>query len=266
MNRLNKICKQILNSRSDSKHPALMMHVVLGYPSLEKSIEIVKEMARAGAAIIELQIPFSDPIADGATIMAANEKALEEGVTPKDCLEAAKKLASDVDVPLLFMSYFNIPFHYPGSLESFCSDAKNSGISGLIIPDVPIEERVDGYLEISKEENLIPIPIVSPVTDEKRLEKIANMTKDGFVYCTSTMGTTGARAELAPGLKNYLQGVREKFSVPIAVGFGISSVEQVKSLTGLADIAVVGSATIDLISKGASVGEIRDFVGDLASS
>ena len=266
MNKLNKTSEEILAARSESKHPELMMHVVLGYPTLEKSIEIVKAMADAGAAIIELQIPFSDPIADGATIMRANEVALENKVTPADCFEAVEELSKDVSIPLLFMSYFNMVFNYKGGVADFCNDAAGIGITGLIVPDVPPEENVEGYWSETKDAGLIPVPIVSPVTNKTRLEKIAKQTKSGFVYCTSTMGTTGARSELDPGLKDYLEKVRTQFSVPLAVGFGISSREQVESLTGVADIAVVGSATIDLVAKTDpenAVAETKAFVEKL---
>ena len=238
-----------ISSGGTPKAPALMTHVVLGYPSLKESIEIVKVMADSGASFIELQIPFSDPMADGPTIMRANESALEAGTTPPECMKAAEKLAHSVSVPLLFMSYYNILFSYRGGLKRFCKDASNAGIQGLIVPDIPPEEKADGYWEEAKAHDLVPVPLVSPVTDHGRLKKIASLSNQGFVYCVSVTGTTGARTKLPPGIAQYLKKVKKQFSLPVALGFGISTPSQVASLRGHADIAVVGSATIDLISK-----------------
>lgn len=238
---------------TERARPALMTHVVAGYPTLKESGEIVRAMADNGAAMIELQIPFSDPIADGPTIMAANEAALANGVTVKDCLRLAEQLSRSVRVPLLFMTYFNILYRYHRGNDGvrwFCRDAARAGIQALIVPDVPPEEEhVEHYWETAKACDLLPVPIVSPTTDNKRLAKLAKLASEGFVYCVSTTGTTGARAALPPELKSYTVRVRSAFELPVAVGFGISSPAQVKSLTGVADIAIVGSAMIDQIRK-----------------
>jgi tryptophan synthase alpha subunit len=240
---LDRICAERLS-------PALMTHVVLGYPSLEQSVEIVLAMDDAGASLIELQIPFSDPMADGPTIMRANEQALALGVTPADCMKALQTIRSKTQVPLLFMSYFNILLNYKGQgVESFCKDAAEAGADGLIVPDVPPEEDADGYWKYSAASSLFAVPLVSPLTNEHRFGKIAQRAKEGFVYCVSTTGTTGARQKLAEDLAEYLRRVRQRLNLPLAVGFGISSPEQVKALSGHAEIAIVGSAMIDEISK-----------------
>jgi len=184
-------------AKLDVKKPALMTHVVLGYPSLEASKQLVKTMAKAGAAFIELQIPFSDPMADGPSIMRASEAALAQGVTPKDCLAAMEELAAEVDVPLIFMSYYNIVFSY--GADAFIKDAASAGATAAIIPDIPIEESADGFFEAAKKNNFPAIPLVSPITPDSRLKAISeNTTEDSFVYCVATTGTTGAREALPP--------------------------------------------------------------------
>lgn len=256
--------------------PAIMTHVVVGYPSLDESIDIVKAMVDGGARFVELQIPFSDPMADGPTIMAANEASLAAGTKVEHCFRAVEKLRAEVQVPLLFMSYFNILFRYGRTgakpelaVRRFCKDAAAAGVSGLIVPDVPPEENSEGYWSASQECGLIPIPIVSPVSTSERLDLLREVVPTGFVYCTSTTGTTGARGDLPSGLGFYLKRVRGHFKRPLAVGFGISTPEQVRALGRYAEIAVVGSATIDLITKTDKrfrAREVKKFVSSLAGS
>ena len=255
--------------KTPNGRPKLMTHVVLGYPTLRESIEIVRTMSDCGVSIIELQIPFSDPIADGTTIMRANEASLARGTDTADCLRALEKLSSKTDVPLIVMSYFNPAFNYRGGgLRAFCRDTASAGAQGLIVPDVPVDANREGYWQISREENLLPVPLVSPVTPPSRLKKIAAHSGKGFVYCVSTTGTTGARSKLPKELPDYLKRVSRHFKIPRAVGFGISTPSQVKSLGGLAHIAIVGSATIDLIdntpkkSRGPRLSQfIRSLIG-----
>jgi len=236
--------------------PALMSHVVLGYPSLRESIDIVKAMVDGGASLVELQIPFSDPLADGPVIMRANHQALAQGLRPKDCMGAMEELSRSVCVPLLFMTYFNLVYSYNYADQSsanvgtraFLRDAKNAGACGCIVPDVPPEESHEGFQSFSREIGLAAVPIVSPVSTESRLQKVAQMSgQDGFVYCVSTTGTTGVRVDLPKELEAYLSRVRKHFSQPIALGFGISSSDQVRELGRCAEIAVVGSATIKFL-------------------
>jgi len=246
--------------------PALMTHVVLGYPTLEKSIELIKAMSECGVSIIEIQIPFSDPIADGPTIMSANQVALENGITPKDCFEAAAKLSAVIDTPLLFMSYFNILFNYKNGVSDFCKDAAACGIQGLIVPDVPPEETADGYWTSAKEFNLSAIPIVSPVSSNERLELIKKTTDAEFVYCVSVTGTTGARTTLPAELADYLSNVRNVFKRPLALGFGISSKEQVLEASKHVELCVIGSAVIDIVRNNEPKNQLKavaDFISNL---
>lgn len=227
------------------KRIGLMTHVVIGYPTLEETIKIVKIMVESGVDIIEFQIPFSDPLADGPTIMHACEKSLKNGTKVKDAFRIMKSLSSQVAIPLLFMAYFNTVFKY--GVKRFCKDAKKAGASGLIIPDMPIdEENEEHFYYYCKKYNLHNIQVISPVSTEERLKKNARVAS-GFIYCTAHQGITGAKDELDQNLSSYLEKIRGFFSVPIAVGFGISKKQHIEALASHVDIAVVGSAIIDII-------------------
>ncbi len=225
----------------------LMTHVVIGYPSLEATVKIVKTMEKSGVDIIELQIPFSDPLADGPTIMRACEKSLENGTKVKDAFKIMRRLTSQVKIPLLFMAYFNTVFKY--GVSKFCHDAKKAGVYGLIVPDMPVdEEGEEHFFAACKKNNLHNIQVISPASTDERLKKNAEV-ENGFVYFTSRQGTTGAKNELDPNLISNLKRVRKFFSVPIAVGFGISKKAHLEKLVPYVDITVVGSAIIDIINK-----------------
>ena len=236
----------------------LMTHVVVGYPTLRDTVNLVRLMAKEGVDIVELQIPFSDPLADGPTIMKACEKALENGTRVKDAFDIAKKLSQEVSIPLLFMAYYNTLFKY--GTEKFCRDAVSVGASGLIVPDMPIEEEGNEHLmEYCEKYRLENIQVVSPASTDERLIKNARVAS-GFVYATARQGITGAREKLDPAIISYLTKLRQYFSVPIAVGFGISKKEHVEALVGYADIAIVGSAIVDAINNSKS-SELEKNVG-----
>lgn len=243
---MNKL-QQKLRYIKQRKRLGLMTHVVVGYPSLSKTESLVKVMEEAGADFIELQIPFSDPLADGPTIMRACEKALENRVKVKDAFTLANKLSKQVKIPLLFMAYYNTVFKY--GTKKFCLDAKKAGISGLIVPDMPLEEEEEEhFMRYCRESGLYHIRVISPSSTAERLKKNAKVAR-GFVYCTARQGITGAKKELDPKLTSFLKNVRIYFNIPIAVGFGIGSRERFKQIKPLADIAVIGSAIIDIISS-----------------
>jgi len=243
---LNKIDLQ-LEKIKKSKRVGLMTHVAIGYPSLVLTKKLVGIMEKSGADFIELQIPFSDPIADGATIMKACEVALKLGTKVADCLKITVELSKTAKIPLLLMVYYNTVFNF--GVEKFCQQANLAGVSGLIVPDIPPEqEKEEGFFKFCYQYKLYPIRLVSPASNKKRLKINAKLAK-GFVYCIARFGTTGAKAKLDPKLKNYLKRVKQYFHLPLAVGFGISKPEHIKALEGLADIAIVGSAIINIIKK-----------------
>lgn len=224
----------------------LMTHLVIGYPTLDKTISIGKTMAENGADFMELQIPFSDPLADGPTIMRACEKSLENGTKVKDAFRIMKLLSSQVPIPLIFMAYFNTVFTY--GVEKFCRDAKKAGADGLIVPDMAIEEEnCEHFFLFCKKYRLHTIRVVSPASTEDRLKKNTTIA-NGFIYCTAHQGITGTRDHLDFHSTTYLKKIRKYFSIPIAVGFGISKKEHIKMLKSHADIAVIGSAIIDVIN------------------
>lgn len=256
---------------TDSSSPLLMTHVVLGYPTLEKSLELVKVMAGSGASIVELQIPFSDPIADGTSIMKASEEALKNGVKTKDIFSSIDTLSKELDIPLLIMSYYNLVLN----CKDFVKKAKDSGADGLIVPDISPGESNDSFYDDCNELKMPVIPLVTPVTEDKRIEKIAKnfsteTNPSPFVYCVSTTGTTGAREQLPKELPAYLEKIKKYFNMPRAVGFGISSKEQVRALKGKAELAIIGSAVINVIKKSESENldlskEVGNFVKDVLS-
>ncbi len=239
-----------LKNLKNHNNLGLMTHVVIGYPTLADTVKIVKVMAENGADLIELQIPFSDPLADGPTIMRACEKSLERGTKVKDAFEIMKLLSSQISTPLLFMAYYNTVFKY--GVEKFCQDAKASGASGLIVPDIPIdEEDEEHFLLFCKKNNLANIQIISPASTDERLKKNADIAS-GFVYCTAHQGITGVKNQLDLATTDYLKRIRKFFSIPIAVGFGLSKKEHLEQLVPYTDIAVIGSAIINIIDESSS--------------
>lgn len=256
------VLEEKLQEIRNRKRIGLMTHVVIGYPTIEATIEIVNTMAERGVDIVELQIPFSDPLADGPTIMRACEKSLENGTKVKDAFKIMKLLKAHISIPLLFMAYYNTVFKY--GVEEFCKDAKSVGVSGLIVPDIPIDEEMEEHFYSNcKKYSLHNIQVISPVSTQDRLKKNA-IIASGFVYCTAHQGITGAKDKLDTNLISYLQKIRQYFSIPIAVGFGISKKEHIKMLKSYADITVIGSAIIDKINIGGQ-SEVLPYIKELTN-
>jgi len=243
---MNKINVQLDKIRSENR-VGLMTHVIVGYPTLNETIPVVKAMEESGVDFVELQIPFSDPLADGPTIMKACEQSLAQGTKVKDAFEIATKLTKEVSIPILFMAYFNTVFRY--GTEKFCKAAKKAGISGLLVPDMPIEEEdAERFLAFCKQNDLHAVRVVSPASTDERLIKNAKIA-EGFVYCTARQGITGAQKELDPTIESYLQRVHAQINLPLAVGFGISKREHIMALAPHAEVAVIGSALIDTLHE-----------------
>ncbi len=241
---MDKIKEQLEKIKSE-KRLGLMTHVVVGYPSLEATEQVIQAMVDENVDFIELQIPFSDPLADGPTIMRACELSLEKGTKVKDAFVLAKKV-TQTNTPFLFMAYYNTVFKY--GVEKFCYEAKKVGISGLIVPDMPIEEEsTEGFATACTKYNLTQIRVLSPASTESRLIKNAKVASQ-FIYFTSRQGTTGASTTLDLRLTENIKKLKKHFTLPIAVGFGISKPEHIAALKDKADIAVVGSAVLDIIN------------------
>ncbi len=242
---------------SQPGHKAFIAYVTVGYPSIEATLSTVSLLAENGCDMVELGIPFSDPIADGVTIQKASFHALKNGVTPERCLAVARELRQQVSIPLTFMSYFNPILHY--GQENFCNDCASSGIDGLIIPDLPPNEG--GELEsLTQKHNLDLIYLLSPASTEERIRLIAQRSR-GFIYLVSVTGVTGARNALPSDLKVFLSRVRKVSKQPLCVGFGISTPEQAGQIATVADGVIIGSRIIQLMDSGEpdTAQQIQDF-------
>lgn len=251
-------------------HKLFIPFLMGGYPSLEKSLQILVAAAEAGARIIELGIPFSDPIADGATIQESSFIALQAGTTPRKVLELAERLLRSYDVSIVILTYLN-PAYRMG-IRRFFEKARESGVSGIIIPDLPLEEaRRMRHIAIENDVSLVLL--AAPTTSDRRLELILRETM-GFAYLVSLTGTTGEREKLSPTAIKLLQrSKRINQETPLAVGFGISKVSQAVELARLgADGIIVGSKLISTIKENTSHAEeavkdlVESFVKALASS
>ncbi|HWP29334.1 MAG TPA: tryptophan synthase subunit alpha [Chloroflexota bacterium] len=239
------------------RETALFPYLTIGFPSREATAALALELVRAGADGLELGIPFSDPLADGVTLQRASQRALEAGTTIEDAFRVAQALRAAVEVPLLFMSYYN-PIVHRGE-ERFCRAAAAAGVDGLIVPDLPLEES--GALKAAcTAAGLALVGMVAPTTPDERLAAIG-AAAEGFVYCVSLVGVTGARAQLARDLPQFLQRVRRATALPLVVGFGVSRPEHVAAIGQHADGVIVASALADLIES-APPEEQRRVAGD----
>jgi tryptophan synthase alpha chain len=223
---------------------AFIPFITCGDPDLETTEKIVYAMAEAGADLIELGIPFSDPTAEGPVIQEANIRALSNGITTNDVFDLVRKLRKTVTIPMVFMTYANVVFSY-GS-EKFISTCKEIGIDGLILPDIPYEEK-DEFDGICKEYGLDLVSLIAP-TSHERISMIAN-DANGFVYCVSSLGVTGTRSEITTDIGAMVKLVKAAKDIPCAVGFGISNPEQAKKMAAQADGVIVGSAIVKICAK-----------------
>ncbi len=223
---------------------AFIPFVTCGDPDLETTGKIVREMAANGADLIELGIPFSDPTAEGPVIQGANIRALSGGVTTDKIFEFVEQLRRDVSIPMVFMTYANVVFSY--GAEKFISTCKRIGIDGIILPDLPFEEK-DEFLPICRQHGVDLISLIAP-TSADRVAMIAKEA-DGFIYIVSSLGVTGERAKITTDISKLVSVVRENTSVPCAVGFGISTPEQAKEMAQYADGIIVGSAIVKQIAQ-----------------
>jgi tryptophan synthase alpha chain len=230
----------------------LIPYFMCGYPSGTQSIELVLAAAQGGADIIELGMPFSDPLADGATIQHAGQVAIERGMTINGCMEIARQISSRSTIPLILMGYYNPVLAY--GIERFCQTAAATGVCGLIIPDLPPDEATP-LLDASQKEGLSLNFLVPPTTPGERIERIVEISATGpgnFIYCVALSGVTGARATIPPHLRNFIQrvhGYTKDYHLPLVVGFGLSTPEHIAEVTSYADGAVVGSAIVKLIEE-----------------
>ncbi len=237
--------KSYINKKLKTKDILLMTHIVMGYPSFEDSMNIVEQMVESGVDLIELQIPFSEPMADGPVILKANQKSIEKGSSVKKCFEFANTASKKFDIPFLFMSYANILYKY--GIKQFSGQMAQMNLRGAIVPDIPPEEA-DEYVGALKENKLNPIFIYTPQTSDERMEYI-NTYADGFIYCVARKGVTGKETQFSRELESYLERCRKATDLPLAVGFGVKDKNDIDYLKGKADIAVIGSETIRIVDE-----------------
>ena len=249
-----------LRKKINKKEILLMTHIVLGYPSFHDSLRLIEAMVASGVDLMELQIPFSEPTADGPVIVHANQKALQAGATVKACLNLAETAARNFDIPFLLMSYYNIPFRY--GVDRFVSAMSHGGLRGAIIPDLPPEEG-RAYLEAMHAHKLAPVLIFSPTTPLDRMQTIA-ASGSGFIYCVARKGVTGENTDFSEEIASYLKKCRQSTSLPLALGFGIKEKSDIDFLKGKADIAVIGSQTIRVMEQ-KGVASVGDFIRSLRS-
>ena len=243
---------------------AFIPFITCGDPDLETTAAAVRAAVKNGADLIELGIPFSDPTAEGPVIQAANLRALSGGVKTDMVFDLVRELRTDVTVPMVFMTYANVVFSY--GAEKFISTCAEAGIDGLILPDIPYEEK-DEFLPVCRKYGVDLISLIAP-TSENRIGMIAREA-EGFIYLVSSLGVTGTRTEFSTDLDSIVGIIRENTSVPVAIGFGISTPEQAKKMADVSDGAIVGSAIIKLLAKygteapayiGSYVKEMKDAV------
>ena len=235
----------------------LMTHAVVGYPSLDDNWAMLECMHEAGVDLVELQLPFSEPIADGPLFIKANQAALDHGLHRDDYFRFMEKASRAFDFPLLFMGYYNSVFCM--GHESFCDRLRSAGGEGYIIADLPTEEAAD-LDKYAKQHALDPIHIVTPLNSEARLREIAQ-TASGFIYCVARRGVTGKETRLDQDLIAYMQRCRHVIKLPLALGFGIKNAEHIRELRGVADIAIIGTACLEAWESGGRAGYLEFLQG-----
>jgi tryptophan synthase alpha chain len=236
---------------------AFIPYIVAGDPSLEKTKEVVFLFEECGADIIELGVPFSDPLADGPTIQRAAERALLNGVTLREVISLVRELRQSTQIPLVLMTYYNPVFKY--GLEAFVEDAVNAGVDGVIIPDLPPDEASD-LIRLSRKAGLDTIFLLAPTSTEERIRKVAQSSR-GFLYYVSMTGITGSGLRLDGSMGVLLAAIRKHTDIPISVGFGVSVPEEASAVAKMADGVIVGSAIVKKLRE--SPEHLKEFLTDL---
>ncbi len=257
MNRIDRRFSQ-LKERGER---ALVCFLTCGDPDFDTTERLVERIAECGADVVELGVPFSDPLADGPSIQSANFRALSAGASVTGVLESVRSIRKSCDVPIVLMTYYNPVQKY--GLSRFATDAADTGVDGVILTDLPFEEGREWKMAADRV-GLATIPLVAPTSTKERIELLAKMAS-GFIYCVSRVGVTGARNDMPPELEALVKTIKSVSDLPVAVGFGISTPEHVQRVTAFADGAVVGSALVNVIADSAS-GDVVQRAGELVRS
>ena len=244
--------------------PGLVAYITCGDPDLDTSRDVALAAIGAGADVIELGVPFSDPVADGPVIQRASERALQQGTNLAGVLDVAKQIRSQSNTGLIIFSYLNPILQF--GLDKFCAAATEAGVDGALVTDLPIEEA-GGYLQAMKAHKLAPIFLAAPTSTDERLRQIAKHSR-GFVYAISRTGITGTRQEVAGDAHSLVERLRKFTKLSIAVGFGVSTAEQFAEVGSFADAAVVGSAIVQRIeqNRGTEAAAVAEFLSSLAAA
>lgn len=241
MNRIDQKFKELKRR----KKKAFIAFITAGDPNLQTTQELVLAFEKSGVDIVELGVPFSDPLADGPTIQAASQRALKHHVSLAKILHLVKSIRSKSNIPIALMTYYNPVFHYGET--KFVRDAKSAGVDGVIVPDLPPEEAFN-LISLAKRQDFSTVFFLSPTTTAKRMKSIVK-SASGFIYYVSLTGVTGARREIPQSFMNQIQAARRFTHKPICVGFGISSAHQVREVSKIADGVIVGSAIVSEIAR-----------------
>jgi tryptophan synthase alpha chain len=242
-----------------SGHKALIPYITVGYPDLDSTLKAVSLLAEEGADIIELGIPFSDPMADGVTIQDSSYHALQNGVTIETCLETAALLRKQISTPLVFMTYYNPVLKY--GINEFCNACRLAEVDGLIVPDLPPEEGT-ALESAAKDHALDLIYLLAPTSTSARIKTVAIKSR-GFIYLVSVAGVTGARNVLPVALDDFIGRVRKIAAQPLYVGFGISTPGQARQISSISDGVIIGSKLIQLMKSDPSLKELRSFIREI---
>ena len=242
---------------------AFIPFITCGDPDLDTTAKVVRSAVEAGADLVELGIPFSDPTAEGPVIQGANLRALSGGVTTDRIFDLVRDLRRDVTVPMVFMTYANVVYSY--GIERFAQTCEQTGMDGIILPDVPFEEKEE-FAPVCRKHGIDLISLIAP-TSENRISMIAKEA-EGFIYIVSSLGVTGERSDITTDIGSMVKIVRENTEVPCAVGFGISTPEQAAKMAGYSDGAIVGSAIIKLLEKYGkeAAGPVGEFVKSMKNA
>ncbi len=255
---MNRIVKKFDDLKVKNEK-AFIPFVMAGDPDLDTTLELVLALEKAGADIIEIGIPYSDPMADGPVIQASSTRALVNGTKLSSVMDKVKEIREKTQIPLVYLLYYNSIFKY--GLERFFKQCKEVGVDGLIIPDLPLEERTE-VIQVSDKYAICIIPMVAP-TSKARIKAITNLGK-GFVYCISCNGVTGTRQDISTDIKEYMDLITGYTNMPKGLGFGISDAEMAKSCAPHCEAIIVGSAIIELIAEGGTQLSIIKSVYDFA--
>lgn len=247
-------------SKAFEKQKAFIAFVTGGDPDLETTEKLIPAMAKAGADLIEIGIPFSDPIAEGPVIQDADERALAAGTTTDHLFDMVKRLRTSLETPIVFMTYINPVYTY--GKEKFMKRCAECGVDGIIVPDMPFDEK-DELEGVCKENDVTLISMIAP-TSKERVTMIAKEA-EGFLYCVSSLGVTGVRETLTTNIGEMIKDVRKVTDIPCAIGFGISTPEQAKEMAAISDGAIVGSAIVKIVAKYGkdAIGPVSEYISEM---